>query len=74
MKNLMPIGIAFLALGAALMIIGFIPVREKHEANVLGASLSVTTTESRRIPYAVSGTLLGVGAVLTIVGAAKRKG
>ena len=73
MKNLMIVGLVLLALGGALMIFNTFSYREKHETNILGAELSVTTKESKRIPYLVSGTILGVGAALTIIGALKRK-
>ena len=73
MKNLLILGLVLLALGGGLMIFNTYSYREKHEANILGAELSVTTKESKRIPYAVSGTLLVVGAALTIIAATKRK-
>jgi hypothetical protein len=74
MKNLVVLGIVLMALGAGLMIFRTISWREKHEASIFGAEMSVTTKEQRRIPYVVSGTLLVVGAAVTVIGATKRKG
>jgi hypothetical protein len=73
-KWLVTIGILLVLLGGALFVIGEIPYEEKHEANVFGAEISVTTQEGRRIPVVVSGTFLALGAVLTLVGAFRARG
>ena len=73
MKWLIVIGIVLMIVGGGLMVMGFVNVEEKHEMSILGADLSATTTDRKRIPMAVSGTLLGVGAVLTVVGAVRSK-
>ena len=72
MKNLIVLGLALIVIGGVLMVVE-IPHREKHEANILGGAISVTTKESRKVPVLVSGTLIVVGAAVTIIGAAKRK-
>jgi len=74
MKAVMIIGIVLLVLGAALMTFGYIEHRDTDPVVELGnIEITQTHTEKRRIPVAVSGTLLAVGAVLTIVGAVKRR-
>jgi hypothetical protein len=75
MKGLIILGLALVVLGGGLMIWGYIPHEEKHSANVLGIEMSVTEKHRTKIPVALSGTLLGLGAAITIAGALKsRKG
>jgi len=73
-KWLVVVGLLLVLAGGALWVLGEIPYEEEHRANVLGAELSVTTTEKKRIPVAVSGTILGLGVVLTVIGAVKARG
>ena len=72
MKNLIVLGVLLMVVGGALMVWDRVPVKEKHEATVFGAKLSVTEKHDRKIPVAVSGTILGVGAALTLIGALKK--
>lgn len=72
-KHLLGIGLLLVAIGAGLMIFNEISWKEKHEANVFGAELSVTTKEKRRIPFVVSGSLLGLGAILAVIGATRKQ-
>ena len=74
MKALIAIGILLVLLGGGLMVMGSVEYQDEHEAEVLGIEMSVTEEDERRIPLAVSGTILGLGAVLTVVGAVKMKG
>jgi hypothetical protein len=73
MKNLLLVGIVLMIVGGALMVFDVYTHREKHEANVFGMKLSVTENEPRRVPRLVSGTILAVGAAVTVIGALKRK-
>jgi hypothetical protein len=72
-KALIAIGIVLMLIGGGLMVKGFFLVEDKHEANVFGAKLSVTETDKKRIPPLVSGTVLAVGAAITVIGAAKSR-
>ena len=72
MKNLLLVGIVLMAVGAALLVFDTFKTREKHEASILGADLSVTTTERKKIPSFVGGTVLAVGAAVTVIAAVKR--
>lgn len=75
MKNLIALGLALIAIGGGLMIWGYIPHEEKHSTEILGMEMSVTEKKRTKIPVALSGTLLAVGAIITVVGALKtRKG
>jgi len=71
MKLLLVTGVLLMLIGAGLMIKGSWSTREKHEANVFGATLSVTGKSEKKIPLALSGTILGVGVVLTLAAASK---
>jgi hypothetical protein len=73
MKFLVIVGIVLMVVGGALMVKGFVTVEDKHEVNILGAELSVTEKDKKTIPVVVTGTILAVGAVLTVVGAARSK-
>jgi hypothetical protein len=73
MKWLMIVGVVLMLVGGALMVKGFVTVEDKHEVNVLGAELSVTETDRKAIPMALSGTLLGVGALLTVIAAVRSR-
>jgi len=73
MKWLMIVGVVLMLAGGALMVKGFVTVEDKHEVNVLGAELSVTETDRKAIPMALSGTLLGVGALLTVIAAVRSR-
>ena len=75
MKKLIVIGVILMAVGGGLMVFNEFSYDKKHEAEILGAELSATTTETKKIPIALSGTILGVGALVTVIGALKgRKG
>jgi len=73
MKNLLLVGIVLMIVGGVLMVFDVYTHREKHEANILGMELSVKTQEKRRVPRLLSGTILGVGAAVTVIAATKRK-
>ena len=73
MKYLMIVGIVLMLIGGGLMVKGFVTVEDKHEANILGAEISVTEKDKKPIPMALSGTILAVGAIITVVGAMKGK-
>jgi hypothetical protein len=61
--------------GGILLVKGSYTETQKHEANIFGAELSVTEKDRKPIPKALSFTLLGVGAAVTVIGAMKsRKG
>ena len=72
MKWMIGVGILMMLLGGSLMVIGHVKVQDVHSAEILGADISVTEIDKKPIPLAVSGSLLGVGAVLTVAGALKR--
>lgn len=75
MKNVMILGIVLLIVGAVLMAFGFVSYKDTDPVVDLGKiEITKTTTKQRRIPVAVSGTIMGVGAVLTVVGAMKKSG
>ena len=73
MKWLMIVGVVLMLVGGALMVKGFVSVEDKHEVNVLGAEFSVTETDRKAIPVALSGTILGVGALLTVIAAVRSR-
>ncbi len=73
MRGLIVVGLVLVALGGGLMVFDEFRTEEKHEATILGKELSVTTTEKKRIPLALSGTILGLGAALTLVGALRKR-
>lgn len=73
MKQLMIVGIVLMVVGGALMLKGSYTKTEKHEANIFGAKLEVTAEDEKSIPILLSGTLLGVGAIIAIIGAMKTK-
>jgi hypothetical protein len=68
---MLPVGVLLMLLGGGLMIKGYFTTEQEHEANILGAKISVTEKDRRKIPKAVSGTLLAVGAVLTVAAAVR---
>jgi uncharacterized membrane protein len=68
-KTLVIVGIVLMAVGGGLAIKGYFTEKDRHEAEILGAEISVTTTEKKEIPLWVSGTAFGVGAILTVTGA-----
>jgi hypothetical protein len=72
-KKLILLGVVLMAVGGALMVFDEFSYDKKHETEIFGAELSATTTETKRIPLALSGTILGVGAVVTVVGALRSK-
>ena len=74
MNKLVLLGLFLMLLGGALVVFDEFSYDKKHERTVLGTDFSVTTRETKKIPVAVSGTILGVGALVTVIGAAKRKG
>jgi len=71
MKALIVLGIVLILLGGGLMVKGFLTVEDKHEVDFLGAKVSVTEKDRRQIPPLVTGTLLAVGAALTVIGAVR---
>jgi len=73
MKGLLGIGIILLVVGAALMVAGSFTYKDTDPVIDLGkVEITKTTTKERRIPMAVSGTVMGVGAALTVAGAMKK--
>jgi hypothetical protein len=74
MKLLLVIGIVLLLGGGALLAFGYVTHRDTDPVVEIGKlEITKTRTERKRIPPVVSGTIMGVGAVLTIAGALKRK-
>jgi len=73
LNQIVLLGLFLMLLGGALVVFDEFSYDKKHERSVLGADLSITTRETKKIPIAVSGTILGVGALVTVIGAAKRK-
>ena len=74
MKALVVVGIVLMVLGAAGLIIGFVSYEDTDPVVDIGPIEVTKTTEKRkRIPTALSATVLGVGAVVTVVGAMKGK-
>ena len=73
MKQLMILGVVLMLVGGALMLKGSYTSKTKHEANIFGTKLAVTGEDQKSIPLALSGTLLGVGAIITVIGALKAK-
>lgn len=74
MKALIVVGILLVLLGGGLLVFGGIPYEERHEIETPVGDFGATTREEKRVPVVVSGTLLALGAVLTVVGAVKLKG
>lgn len=75
MKWIVGLGILLMLAGGALLVKGSYTETKVHEANILGAELSVTEKDRKPIPKAIGYTLLGVGGAVTIIGALKaRKG
>jgi hypothetical protein len=72
-NKLVLLGVVLMLFGGALVVFNEFSYDKKHETNILGADLSVTTKESKSIPLPLSGTILGVGAVVTVIGALKGK-
>jgi ABC-type enterobactin transport system permease subunit len=73
MKGLLGIGIVLLIVGGALMVMGSFTYKDTDPVIDLGkVEITKTTTKERRIPIAVSATVMGVGAALAIVGALKK--
>lgn len=73
MKKLILLGVALMAVGGALMVFNHFSYEKEHQAEIFGAELSATTTETKEIPLALSGTILGLGAALTVIGALRSK-
>ena len=71
MRVLLIIGFLLLLLGVVSL---FVPIRyaQRHGINAGPVSIGVTTTESRKVPPAVTATLVVVGALLMIAGRGKR--
>ena len=73
MKMVMILGIVLLLVGAGLMVVGYVSYRDTDPVvNIGKLEITKTSTKRKPIPVAVTGTLMGVGAVLTIVGAVQR--
>ena len=71
-KALMILGLALILIGGGLMIFGKIRYRDTDPV-VKELGISKTETKEKGIPIALTGTLIGVGAVLTVVGAVKSR-
>ena len=69
-KALMIIGIVLVVAGGLALYFGGIPV-EREAVNIGEASIGYT--ETRTIPQWASGAAIGVGAILFIIGFAKKK-
>jgi len=72
MKPLLVLGLILMLLGSGLMIAGAITWKDTDPV-IKELGIEKTTTKRRPIPIAVSGTVLGVGAVLTVIGATKSR-
>ncbi|HUR36930.1 MAG TPA: hypothetical protein VM009_03875 [Terriglobales bacterium] len=70
MKPLFLIGVVVLVLGILSLFIA-IPQRERHGVSAGGASLSVETKTSEKIPPIASGVMIVVGAGLMVAGRGK---
>jgi hypothetical protein len=67
------VGVVLIAAGIAGFVYGEITwTEEKHEGNVLGLEFSVKETETREIPKWLSGGVVGLGALLLLVGGTRR--
>lgn len=67
------VGLVLIAAGVAGFAYGEISwTREKHEGNVLGLEFSIKETETREIPKWLSGGVVGLGALLLLVGGRRR--
>jgi len=73
-KWMVILGLLLVLLGGGLFVVGEISYDKEHHAEVLGMDLSAKTTETRKIPVVVSGSILALGVVLTLVGALRRPG
>ena len=71
-KALITVGLALILIGGVLMVYGRIRYRDTDPV-VKELGISKTETKEKGIPIALTGTLIGVGAVLTIVGATKSR-
>lgn len=73
MKWLIVAGVGLMLLGGGLMLKGSYTSKTKHEANIFGAKVGITAKDEKPIPKLLSGTLLGVGAIVALIGAARVK-
>jgi hypothetical protein len=65
--------VVLLLIGGGLMVKDFFIVETKHEAEFLGVEFSVTEERRKTIPLMLSGTILVVGAIVTVLGVARGK-
>jgi uncharacterized membrane protein YidH (DUF202 family) len=69
MKLMLVLGVILMLIGGGLMVKGYVTVEDKHSAKIFGQELSVTEKDKKPIPPILSGTLLVVGAALTVAAA-----
>lgn len=69
MRSVMLIGIILMLLGGVLLVVGHVSYKDTDPVIDVGSvEITKTETKHRRVPPLVSGTLLVVGAVLTVAG------
>lgn len=68
MRALLIAGLILLVLGVASLFVA-VPYKERHKVEAGPISLGVTTTDSRKLPPAVSAILIVAGAGLMVAGA-----
>ena len=68
MKGLTAVGLILLVLGVLAFVIP-IPHSEDHSVKLGGAKVGVQTHSSDKLPVPVAAVLVGIGAVVLIVGA-----
>jgi len=71
MRALLVAGVLLLLLGLASLFVP-IPYRQRHGINAGPVSVGVTTTERRKLPPAISATLIVTGAALMVVGSRRK--
>jgi hypothetical protein len=71
-KSLVILGLALILIGGGLMVFGKIRYRDTDPV-VKELGISKTETKEKGMPLALTGTLIGVGAALTVVGALKSR-
>jgi hypothetical protein len=72
MRLLLLIGSILLLLGIASLFVP-VPTRERHGIDVGGVSLGVETTARKKVHPAISGVLIGGGAILILAGRKARR-
>lgn len=72
MRALFIIGVILIALGLASLFVP-IPRQERHGFEAGPVSFGVQTTSRELVPPAVSATMIGLGVVLLVVGARRKR-